>query len=59
VRKRVADKLLVIHCPADLKEAATREAEREMISLAAYARQALRDRVQADSRLQVLDERSA
>jgi hypothetical protein len=53
-RKRVGGELLSIHCPADMKEAVVREAERQMVSGSAYARQAIRDRLQAD-RLQSLD----
>ena len=50
-RKRVSGKLLVIHCPADMKDAVDRAAKRDMISIAAYARQAIRDRLQAENRL--------
>jgi hypothetical protein len=57
-RKRVGGKLLVIHCPTDIKEALDRAAEREMVSASAYARRAIRDRLQAEGRL-LLDEPTA
>ena len=47
-RKRYGGKLIVIHCPPDMREAVDQAAEQEMCSASAYVRRAVRDRLRAD-----------